>query len=62
MKVNTNRDKISLEETLAYIKYINREQPFNKEEILIPTKDLEEQPNSRQPVQTPHDKQKKLRK
>jgi len=40
MNINKNRDVITLEETLAYIKYINREKPFDKEEIVIPTKDF----------------------
>lgn len=33
---------ISLEETLAYLKYINREKPFDKESVQIPTKDYED--------------------
>lgn len=39
MKINKNREVITLEETLAYLKYFNREKPFNKEDIVIPTKD-----------------------
>lgn len=53
MRVNTNRDNISLEETLAFIKYLNREKPFDKEEILIPSKDYEETSTNKQKVLTP---------
>jgi hypothetical protein len=41
MQINKNRELITLEETLAYLKYINREKPFNKEDVIIPTKDYE---------------------
>jgi len=40
MNINKNMDVITLEETLVYIKYINREKLFDKEEIVIPTKDF----------------------
>jgi len=42
MKINKNREVITLEETLAYLKFLNREKPFSKEEVVIPTKDYEE--------------------
>jgi hypothetical protein len=53
MKVNTKRENISLEETLAYIKFLNREKPFDKEEILIPTKDYEEINGNKHKIPTP---------
>lgn len=60
MNINKNRDVITLEETLAYIKYINREKPFNKDEVLIPTKDYDEVSQvNKQKVVTPKEKTKK---
>lgn len=41
--MNTNssdRENISLEETLSFIKYLNKNQPFDKEELMIPTHDV----------------------
>lgn len=59
MRVNTNRDNISLEETLAYIKFLNREKPFDREEVLIPTKDYDEtSSNNKQKLPTPREKKK----
>ena len=60
MQVKNNRDNISLEETLAFIKYLNREKPFDKEEIIIPTHDLEEV-KSQKPIQAPREKEKKTK-
>lgn len=62
MKINKNRDEITLEETLAYLKYLNREKPFNKEEIVIPTKDYEELTlENRQKLPTPKERTKKIK-
>lgn len=61
MQVNTNREKISLEETLAFIKYLNREQPFEREEILIPVRDLEEEERGTRRASIPVERQKKAK-
>lgn len=36
------RDVVSLEETLAFIKYLNKEKPFDKEQIAVPTRDYDD--------------------
>ena len=60
MQINKNRDLITLEETLAYIKYLNREQPFTTDEVLIPTKDYEEiTQQQQQRIPTPLEKARK---
>jgi hypothetical protein len=62
MKINKNREEITLEETLAYLKYLNREKPFNKEEVVIPTKDYDElMLENRQKIPTPKEKTKKIK-
>jgi hypothetical protein len=43
MQVNSDRENISLEEALAFLKFINKEKPFNKEDIVIPTRDYVEE-------------------
>lgn len=42
MKANSDRENVSLEEALAFLKYINKEKPFDKEDINIPTRDVSE--------------------
>ena len=60
MQVNTKKDQISLEEALAFIKYLNRQKPFDKEEIIIPTHDIQEVKNKK-PAQVPEERQKKMK-
>lgn len=39
MQVSTDRENVSLEEALSFLRFINKEKPFNKEDIVIPTRD-----------------------
>ena len=58
--MNSNKDKVSLEETLSYIKYLNQNQPFDREEIVVPTHDIEKPEKQRPSVHTSQEKSKKL--